>query len=282
MPHISIKAEEVLNLFGFPITNSMILSWIVLVICILIGKYYQSQLKRKHKSSFFYLLNSLFTGIYNFLSSILHEKTKVFFPLLAAYFFYILSNNWFGLMPTVGSLLIRPFEAGRVQANELVTHPSSTKSVEPITTEGHTTADETASEHRKIPFLRANNADLNTTFALALITVSLIQFYGMKYNGVGGYLKKFFNFTSPIMFFVGILELISEVSRILSFSFRLFGNVLAGEVLISIVAFLLPSAASFFLVPFYVLELMAGAIQALVFTMISAVLINMATTKAHH
>jgi F-type H+-transporting ATPase subunit a len=98
----------------------------------------------------------------------------------------------------------------------------------------------------------------------------------------GGYLKKFFNFSSPIMFFVGILELISELSRILSFSFRLFGNVLAGEVLISIVAFLLPSVVSFFLVPFYVLELMAGAIQALVFTMISAVLINMATTKAHH
>ena len=84
------------------------------------------------------------------------------------------------------------------------------------------------------------------------------------------------------MFFVGILELIAEFARILSFSFRLFGNVLAGEVLITIVAFLLPAYGSFLLMPFYVLELMAGAIQALVFTMISAVLLNMATTKAHH
>lgn len=281
MPHISIKAEEVLNLFGFPITNSMVLSWIVLLICILIGRYYQSQLRHKKKSKFFYLLNALFTGIYNFLSSILHEKTKVFFPLLAAYFFYILSNNWFGLMPTVGSLLIRPFETGVTHASEIKTaspaEPAALK-----TEESHSAATEVASESHKIPFFRANNADLNTTFALALITVSLIQFYGMKYNGVGGYLKKFFNFSSPIMFFVGILELISELSRILSFSFRLFGNVLAGEVLIAIVAFLLPSVVSFFLVPFYVLELMAGAIQALVFTMISAVLINMATTKAHH
>lgn len=282
MPHISIKAEEVLNLFGFPITNSMVLSWIVLLICILIGKYYQGQLRHKKKSRLFYLFNALFTGIYNFLSSILHEKTKAFFPLLAAYFFYILANNWFGLMPTVGSLLIKPLETGVAHATEVET--TSTKEVSvPTAKESHEGSTEVASEsHNKIPFLRANNADLNTTFALALITVSLIQFYGMKYNGVGGYLKKFFNFSSPIMFFVGILELISELSRILSFSFRLFGNVLAGEVLIAIVAFLLPSVVSFFLVPFYVLELMAGAIQALVFTMISAVLINMATTKAHH
>lgn len=185
-------------------------------------------------------------------------------------------------MPTVGSLLIKPLETGVAHATEVKT--TSTKEVSvPTAKENHEASAEVASEsHKKIPFLRANNADLNTTFALALITVSLIQFYGMKYNGVGGYLKKFFNFSSPIMFFVGILELISELSRILSFSFRLFGNVLAGEVLISIVAFLLPSVVSFFLVPFYVLELMAGAIQALVFTMISAVLINMATTKAHH
>lgn len=184
-------------------------------------------------------------------------------------------------MPTVGSLLIKPLETGIAHATEVKT--TSTTEVNPsMTKESHEKSAEVASESHKIPFLRANNADLNTTFALALITVSLIQFYGMKYNGVGGYLKKFFNFSSPIMFFVGILELISELSRILSFSFRLFGNVLAGEVLIAIVAFLLPSVVSFFLVPFYVLELMAGAIQALVFTMISAVLINMATTKAHH
>jgi F0F1-type ATP synthase membrane subunit a len=130
------------------------------------------------------LLNALFTGIYNFLSSILHEKTKVFFPLLAAYFFYILSNNWFGLMPTVGSLLIRPFETGITHASEVKTNSTAGPAVS-ATEESHNTAKEVASESHKIPFLRANNADLNTTFALALITVSLIQFYGMKYNGVG-------------------------------------------------------------------------------------------------
>ncbi len=186
------------------------------------------------------------------------------------------------MLPTVGSLMIRPFESGGVHASEPVQDQHVDTSEDKTILNTEQKPENIGESIHRVPFFRANNADLNTTFALALITVSLIQWYGIKYNGVGGYLKKFFNFSSPIMFFVGILELISELSRILSFSFRLFGNVLAGEVLITIVAFLLPSVVSFFLIPFYVLELMAGAIQALVFTMISAVLINMATTKAHH
>jgi F0F1-type ATP synthase membrane subunit a len=201
-------------------------------------------------------------------------------------------------MPSVGSLLVKPIASGVAHAREVMRDaiPSQdlmqhTKSVDThdvsIVSEvsdshiedAHT---EISHEAHLLPLFRANNADLNTTFALGIITMTLIQYYGIAFHGLGGYLKKFFNFSSPIMFFVGILELISEFSRILSFAFRLFGNVLAGEVLIAIVAFLLPSVFSFFLVPFYVLEMMASTIQALVFTMISAVLLNMATTKAHH
>ncbi len=286
-PHISIKADTIFDFFGFAITNSMLLSWVALAIFILVGIYYQTQISRKRKPTFFYFLHTIFTSVYGLLSSILHEKTRLLFPLLGAYFFFILSNNWIGLMPTVGSVLIKPYASGTVHATELEhvpaadPHTSSTQE-EPMGESVHTEASDSTHEVHLLPMFRANNADLNTTFALAIITVSLIQYYGVKFNGVGGYLKKFFNFTSPVMFFVGILELISEFSRILSFAFRLFGNVLAGEVLITIVAFLLPSAFSFFLVPFYVLEMMASTIQALVFTMISAVLLNMATTKAHH
>ena len=290
-PHISVKADTIFDLFGILITNSMLLSWVALAVLVLVGTYYQAQITRKRKSTFFYFLHTIFSGVYNFLSSILHEKTKVLFPLLSAYFFYILINNWVGLMPSVGSILVRPVVSGAVHASSTEHEFSPAKNdamnadpaLEPHTaTVSESEAPNAHTETHLLPLFRANNADLNTTFALALITVSLIQYYGVKFNGVRGYLKKFFNFSSPILFFVGILELIAEFSRILSFAFRLFGNVLAGEVLITIVAFLLPSVFSFFLVPFYVLEMMASTIQALVFTMISAVLLNMATTKAHH
>lgn len=304
MVHVSVKAEEILSFFGFPITNSMILSWIVMVLFVFIGWYYQHNLSKKKKQAPFYVLHTLFLAIYNLVQSVLHDKVRVFFPLLGAYFFYILINNWVGMFPTVGSLLIRPqIEEKIVESTKKIQSPEVKEQIKAQLTEveksvghnevvspqstGETVLKKNESESKgsheakKIPLLRANTADLNTTFALALITVISIQYYGFAYNGTG-YLKKFFNFANPIMFFVGILELISELARILSFSFRLFGNVLAGEILITIVAFLIPPFASFIMLPFYTLEIMAGAIQGLVFMMLSTVLIGMATTKAHH
>ena len=93
-----------------------------------------------------------------------------------------------------------------------------------------------------IPLFRSPAADLNFTIALALITLTFMNTIGISVAGLKGRLKIFFNFDSPIAFFVGILELISEFAKIISFSFRLFGNVFAGEVLLTIIAFLLPYA----------------------------------------
>ena len=293
MVHVSVKAEEILNIFGLPITNSMILSWIVIGIFLIIGVYYASRINKRNKSPFFYILHTIFKGVYNLIQSVLHDKAIVFYSLLGAYFFYILINNWMGMLPTVGSVIIRPLitnELSRSRAGGVSTLEENEVSIDtklqpidqelenPIFTEGQSKEPHLA---KKIPLLRANTADLNTTFALALITVFMIQYYGLKYNGLA-YLKKFINFSSPIMFFVGILELISELARILSFSFRLFGNVLAGEILITIIAFLIHPIVSFIMLPFFGLELMAGAIQAMVFMMLSTVLINMATSKAQH
>jgi len=160
----------------------------------------------------------------------------IFFPIFAGFFLYILLNNWFGLLPGIGSLLFH-----------------------------------------HLPIFRGNNADLNATISLALIAFVLIQLNGMKYLGVKGYLKKFFNISNPINFFVGILETISEFSKIISFSFRLFGNIFAGEVLITIMAFLIPVLVTF---PFLLLEVFVGLIQALVFSMLSAVFLSMAIS--HH
>lgn len=290
MVHVSVKAEQILSVFGLSITNSMILSWIVMLIFLGIGLYYSKSIQKTKKSTLFFLLHTLFVTIYDLIKSVVREKTIVFFPLLGAYFFYILMNNWVGLFPSVGSLLIKPLVAAEIHLEKEIVQTEQTmefaegenaQAQQSMTkaAPAHEVANE--SGHELIPLLRSNTADLNTTFALALITVFMIQYYGFKYNG-SGYLKKFFNFSTPIMFFVGILELISELARILSFSFRLFGNILAGEILITIVAFLLPPVASFIMVPFFTLEIMAGAIQALVFTMLSAVLVGMATTKMHH
>ena len=141
-----------------------------------------------------------------------------------------------------------------------------------------------------VPFFRAPSTDLNFTLALALIAVFLSQYFGVKTQKLG-YFKKFFDISGfkqgammgVIMVFVGLLELIAEFARIISFSFRLFGNVFAGEVLLLVMAFLIPYIAS---LPFYGLELFVGFIQALVFMMLALVFFTLATqghgSEEHH
>ena len=124
-----------------------------------------------------------------------------------------------------------------------------------------------------MPLLRGTTADLNTTLGLALISFLAIQYFGITTVGAVGYAKKFINLTNPINFFIGILELVSEFSKILSFAFRLFGNIFAGEVLLGVIAFLIPVLASF---PFLLMEIFVGLVQALVFSMLTGVFISSA------
>lgn len=237
MPEISIKAEPIFHILGFPVTNSFLTSTIVMLLTILICIFYYRQSQRYIKKGFYYVIKFVVNAIFSLFESVLAEKTHIFFPILFSFFFYILLQNWFGLLPGVGSIL-----------------------------------------YHRVPLLRGNSADLNTTIGLALISVFLIQYYSIKYLGIKGYLQKFFNFTNPIMFFVGILEIVSEFSKIISFSFRLFGNIFAGEILITIIAFLVPILATF---PFLLFEIFVGFIQALVFSMLTAVFINGAIQKQH-
>lgn len=245
-PHISIKAEPVLTTGNFHVTNSLLLSIFVFILFAVGAFLYWQSFQSKKKSTFYYLLTYILQELYKLYESALGDRVSYFFPLIGAFFFYILLNNWSGLLPGVGSILIK--EAG-VQGYHLV------------------------------PLLRANTADLNTTIALALIAMIYIQYIGIKTLGIKKYGSKFINFSSPIAFFVGILEIVSELSRILSFAFRLFGNIFAGEVLLAVVAFLIPVLASF---PFLLLEVFVGFIQAVVFSMLAAVLFRLAVTEQHH
>jgi F-type H+-transporting ATPase subunit a len=243
-PHISIKGEEIATLGGFAITNSILATALVLVGFIFLARYYASQAKSKTKSYGFYAMNGMLKAIYDLFKSVLNEKIYTFFPLLGAFFFFILLNNWSGLIPGVGSLLIKTGE--------------------------HT-----------VPLLRGGTADLNTTLTLAAITVFITQYFGFRYLGTIKHLGKYFNFKDPVMFFVGILELILEFARVISFAFRLYGNIFAGEVLLTVVAFLLPVYLSFVGTPMFFMEIFVGLVQALVFTMLSTVFINMAIADHH-
>lgn len=237
MPEISIKPEKVFTIFGFEVTNSFLLSIVVFLIFTAFALKYFFDSQKKEKPTFFYLVNFILKNLRQLFEPVLKEKIDIFFPLVASFFLFILLQNWFGLLPGVGSILI---------------------------------------DH--VPLFRGGNADLNTTFSLAIISVGLTQIFGIKYLGFKGYLSKFINFTNPISFFTGVLEIISEVSKIISFSFRLFGNIFAGEVILTIIAFLVPVLVSF---PFLLLEVFVGLIQALVFSILTALFLNLAVSKQH-
>ena len=119
---------------------------------------------------------------------------------------------------------------------------------------------------------------INMTLGLAIVSVLAAQILGIATLGMLRYGSKFINFTNPIKFFVGILELISEMAKLISFSFRLFGNMFAGEVLLIVAAFFLPFILP---LPFMMLELFVGLIQALVFAMLTLVFLKTATEEAH-
>jgi F-type H+-transporting ATPase subunit a len=126
-----------------------------------------------------------------------------------------------------------------------------------------------------VPLFRGANADLNATLALAIISVVATQVYAIRELGLVPHLKKYFSL-HPIFSVVGLLELISEFSKVISFSFRLFGNIFAGEVLLIVIAYLLPFLGP---LPFFGLEIFVGLIQGLVFTMLTLVFLVIALAE---
>ena len=128
-----------------------------------------------------------------------------------------------------------------------------------------------------MPFFRGSNSDINSTLALALCAMITIHWWGIRYLGLFGHFGKFINFKNgPINFFVGILELVGEFAKVISFTFRLFGNIFAGEVLLFAMAFLLPLIG---IIPFIGLELFVGLIQGLIFSMLTLVFAAIATVS---
>lgn len=213
-------------------------------------------------------------GLLDFMTAVAgnRKKAEKFFPVVATIFLFILASNWAGILPGAGSIGFY-----KTHAIEAVSEYA------PVTLEGEMPAgldkkiENDHGEKKFVPFFRTVNSDLNVTLALALIAVTLSHYFGVATIGAAHHAGKFFNFKNPIQFFVGILEFISEFAKIISFSFRLFGNIFAGEALLTIITFLVPIVAP---LPFYGLELFVGLIQALIFAVLTMMFLSVATE--HH
>ncbi|HOZ03139.1 MAG TPA: F0F1 ATP synthase subunit A [Candidatus Woesebacteria bacterium] len=285
--HISLNAETLFHIGSLPVTNSMFTSLLVSLMLLIFAIIFRTKFNARSIRP---------TGIQNFaewlvevLFGLVHsvtgdlKKSRHFFPALSTFFLFIILNNWLGLIPGVGTIGIthqqETYEEVLASESEQTSFSEIIQPALAATEEVHGEAATGPSTTHSVfvPIFRPGTADLNTTFALSLISVFLIQYFGFKYLSFS-YFKKFINFSNPINFYVGILETISEFARIISFAFRLFGNIFAGEVLIVVIAYLTKVLVP---VPFYGLEIFVGFIQALVFTMLSLVFYNMATAKSH-
>ena len=283
--HISIKPETIYQIAGFPVTNSILLTWIILGLFSLFAFFFQREFRKNNKSLFIIGFFSVLKGMYTLLESVMKDKITLFFPLLASFFFFIILSNWFGLFPGVGSILVPEVHKADKVTKE-TTHVSKEvqKDTRTVAEQRDTHADEKSKavekahedtkDVHKVPLLRSPSADVNTTFALGFITYLAMQVFGLGFLKME-YVKRFL---SPL----GILEFVSDLSKILSFGFRLFGNIFAGEVLLLVLTFLVPVFLSGFATfPFFMLELFVGFMQALIFTMLSSVLILTALTSHH-
>jgi F-type H+-transporting ATPase subunit a len=239
MLNISLSAENVFHIGSLPITNALLLAFLVLVFLAIIAITLRNKLKMV-PGMLQNIVEVMFEGALGLMDSVLgsRKESEKYFPLVFTIFIFILISNWSGLIPGVGSVMI-----------------------------GHGA--------NAVPLLRSPASDLNLTLALALIAVTMINVFAVSIVGLRGRASIFFNFSSPIKFFVGILELLSEFARIISFTFRLFGNVFAGEVLLAIMALLVPYLVP---LPFMFLEVFVGFIQAFIFGMLTLVFVALAIT----
>ncbi len=246
MPHIEIAAEILFTIFGFPVTNTLIMTWIVLALLVYLAFRISRSMSMIPKTlqNIGEIMLESFLGL---MAGMMHSRklAEQYVPIVATIFLFILISNWFGILPGVGTIGIYEQHEGK----QLL-----------------------------VPILRSAASDLNVTLALGTLAVLLINITGMIVKGPRKHLSKYFTLKNPIDAFVGILEFISEFAKIISFSFRLFGNIFAGEVLLIIVGFLAPFAGP---LPFLVLELFVGFVQALVFAMLTMVFISIATADHH-
>jgi len=246
---LSQRAVEITRVFGFPITNSMIVTWIVALCLIVVARLATRRIKEVPdglQNFFEWLIESLYRFLEGMIGPHLVQRTFWFFGTI---FIFILTANWIGLVPGFGSIGW-----------------------------GHQTPEGFRLDE---PWLRGANADVNLTLAMALVFFASWIVWGLREVGPGGFVKELFapkgattgalKVLMVVVFFAaGCLEVISILFRPVSLSFRLYGNIYAGETMLETMA-RMPSIGWLVQVPFYFMELLVGFVQAMVFMLLTAV-----------
>jgi F-type H+-transporting ATPase subunit a len=288
LPHIALPAEVIfpLAIGGFQIgfTNTqlamLIADAILLLLAFAVSRAASSG--QLVPSGIAGALEALLEVIHNLTETTAGKWTKQIFPFFAAITLLVLVVNWTELLPGVDSI-------GRIEKEVPKAAATGAAQAKPAEEKGHTvvelapgvaTISKDKGEYLLVPYLRVLSTDLNFTLALALIAMFMVQVMGYRAQG-GAYFLKFFNvgaiFAKPGMgiidFAVSILELISEFAKIISFTFRLFGNIFAGSVLLFVMGYLVPAIQTAFLM----IEFAVGLIQAVVFGMLTMVFMSQAT-----
>ncbi len=255
-PAIHLAAPAVFSIGGFNVTNTMLAGWITVIFLVLVSWLITRRMKlvpRPVQAVFEFTLG----WVYDLCVSVAGEKNgRRFFPVVCTIFLFVAFNAWLSLIPGYGSI--------DVNGHEL---------------------------------LRGANTDLNTPLALAIVSFIFVTYFGLKALGTG-WLKQYFNigpffrsiggifkgkfkvmdvFSGAVNIFVGGLEFLSMLIRLISFTFRLFGNMTAGEILVIIGAFLIPLVGINFAI--YGFEVLVGLVQALVFSILTLVFATMAVTS---
>jgi len=296
LPGIIIRAETVVHLFGFPITNTLLATWLTMLVLIL-GSWAITHNMKLVPRRLQGLLEMLIETFYNLVKGVAGPRwARQFFPIVMTIFLFLVTSNLLGLTPLYGGWgVLEPAEGADTQGANPVKWLNDSHSfglweragAQEATAAGETAAAEGEGLYMLAPMFRSAATDLNTTIALALVSVLMAQYFGVRSLGPG-YFGKFIAVGSVVRaltkkgvgcvgriaalglgfidIFVGVLESISEFSKIISFSFRLFGNIFAGEVLLGVMAFLIPYLMS---LPFFGLEIFVGVVQALVFMMLT-------------
>lgn len=270
----TLASETIAHIGSFSLRNSMLMGWIAMAVLIIGALVLKKKGVKLVPRGFQNFVEVIVGGLFDFFNTITQDEkqTRKFFPIVATIFIFVITSNWMGILPGVGSIGF--YEKGH-EAVEVGIEAEGNVHGE----EGGGVRDEGIKEKEVfIPYFRSGYADVNMTLALAIISVIATQIFGIISLGFFHYAGKFFvnPLKDPIGFFVGLLELISELAKMISFSFRLFGNIFAGEVLLVVIGFLAPFIAP---VPFYGLELFVGFVQALVFALLTLVFMKMAVTS---
>jgi len=295
----SLQAEKIFSIGSFNVTNSLFLSVLLVIAITIVAIIFSKKINYEKPGRFQLFLEYVIDSLRNVaIFTVGKEPSKKIFPLVFTFFTLIILSNWAGLLPITGPLGVieekhvkveKTSDHSEVEEKKEVKHEEYTSIFDCLSkkcvinfSEGNIQI--LGEDKEFVPLFRPMTADLNGTVAFAIFSVFLTNYWGVKQNGFK-YFKKYINIPrkfgmEPIIyFFVGILESLLELSKVLSFSFRLFGNVFAGEILLMAIYSLTKGVFS---LPFLLLELFVGFIQAYVFYMLTISFTGLAVEKQSH